>query len=266
MIDFHNHVLPDVDDGPKTLEQSLNMLRSAAEQGITDVVNTVHFQHPKMDDKEITYENIQSRVSGLQEVLDEEGIEVKLHIGAEIFYLPNLVELISDPLCTFGNGRYMLVEFPFHILPEGYDKILFNLVMAGVTPIIAHPERYKPIQKDLEILRKLIRSGCLVQVDGGSVIGFLGRSSQKAALEIIGQRLCHVLGTDAHDDRRRNFSLRQAVATCREIVGDDVDDMVSVNPSKILNGEKIVTDIEEVYIKPGIKQKVWNKFIGFMSR
>ncbi|NOZ03963.1 MAG: hypothetical protein GXO92_05070, partial [FCB group bacterium] len=90
MIDFHNHVLPDTDDGPATMEQSLAMLRTAAGQGITDVVNTVHFQHPKVEHRNITYEGTKKKLETLQAVLDEENIPVRLHLGAEVFYLPNL--------------------------------------------------------------------------------------------------------------------------------------------------------------------------------
>lgn len=245
MIDFHNHVLPGVDDGPELLEESLNMLRTAAEQGITDVVNTVHFQHPKMEGKDIDFESLEIQTVRLQNILNNEGIDVRLHLGAEVYFLPNLVELTDNPLCTFGNGKYMLVEFPFHMLPKGYDKVLFNLILAGTTPIIAHPERCEPIQRKLWILSKLVRSGCLVQVDGPSVMGILGNSARVTAMEIIERGLCHLLGSDAHNDDIRNFSLVRTVERCKETFGDSVKEWVTTNPEKILKGEKIEAEIQE---------------------
>ena len=91
MIDFHNHVLPNVDDGSKSLDMSLSMLRYAAEQGITDVVNTVHFQHPKVETDDISIKRIQREVEQLQTELDKNGIEIHLHSGAEVFFFTKSV-------------------------------------------------------------------------------------------------------------------------------------------------------------------------------
>ena len=84
MIDFHNHVLPKVDDGAKSLDMSLSMLQHAAKQGITDVVNTVHYQHPKVETEDISYERIQTEVQNLQKELEQNMITIKLHLGAEV--------------------------------------------------------------------------------------------------------------------------------------------------------------------------------------
>ena len=101
MIDFHNHILPKVDDGAKSLDMSISMLQHAAKQGITDVVNTVHYQHPKVETEDISYKRIQLEVQNLQQELDRNEIPIKLHLGAEVFYLPNLGSVKEDPLSTF---------------------------------------------------------------------------------------------------------------------------------------------------------------------
>ena len=219
------------------------MLRTAAMQGITDVVNTIHYQHPKMDEFVIKNEELRIKIKELQSEVDKAGIPIKLHQGAEVFYLPNLVEIAKDPVTTIGNGKYMLVEFQLHQLPEGYRDVLFNLVMSGVTPIIAHPERYQPIQRNIDIIRDLIQAGCLIQIDGGSLTGSLGQSAKKAAVDILQQGLCHLIGSDAHDDRRRNFCLMEAVDIGRGLIGDYLDTIVRDNPVKLLNGETIDTEI-----------------------
>lgn len=219
------------------------MLRTAAEQGITDVVNTIHYQHPKMDDYSITNDELRIKIQELQVAVDKAGISIKLHQGAEVFYLPNLVEIARDPVTTIGNGKYMLVEFQVYQLPEGYREVLFNLVMSGVTPIIAHPERYKPIQRDIDIIRDLIHADCLIQIDGGSLTGSLGQSAKKAAVDILRQGLCHLIGSDAHDDKRRNFCLMKVIEIGRGLIGDSIDTIVRDNPMKLLNGEPIDTEI-----------------------
>ena len=242
MIDLHNHIIPNLDDGSRSLEISLSMLRHAAEQNITDVVNTVHYQSPRMDGKRIEYDLVKDKINQLQAELKKHNIPIKLHMGAEVFYLPNLMELKDNPLLTFGHGKYMLVEFPFEQVPGGCREVLFQLKMADVTPIIAHPERIKPIQEDISIVRKFIRSGCIIQVDAGSLTGSLGVSSKKASLEILRQGLCHIIGSDAHDDNHRNFLLLEALGIAEELLGEKAVNLVTMNPQKILNGEPIETD------------------------
>ena len=152
MIDFHNHILPNVDDGPKTIKESLDMLRNAHAQGISEVVNTVHFQHPKMYDKNVDIDFLKYKVNQLNQKLKDENINIKIHLAAEVFYLPNLSEISSNPLLTIGNGKYMLVEFTNNIYPNDYEKIFFDLQMKDISPIIAHPERYRFIQNNVDIL------------------------------------------------------------------------------------------------------------------
>ncbi len=244
MIDLHNHVIPGLDDGSKTLEMSLKMLRCAADQGITDVVNTVHFQTSRLDGITFEYKLVKSKIEELQIELDKEDIPIKLHFSAEVFYLPNLFELKDNPLLTFGHGKYMLVEFPMDQIPNGCYEVFFQLKLAGVTPIIAHPERNKPIQKDLSIVRKLIRGGCVIQIDAGSITGTLGSASEVAALEIIRQGCCHLIGSDAHDDNRRNFLLADALEFVKEILGETAINLVTTNPKCILTGKTIDTHID----------------------
>ena len=100
MIDFHNHIIPNVDDGPKSIEVSLAMLNEAQKQGITDVISTVHFQHPKMDGKNTEYSFINEKRKELQKIINENNIDIKIHIAAEVFYLPNLTKILNNPLVT----------------------------------------------------------------------------------------------------------------------------------------------------------------------
>jgi len=261
LIDFHNHILPGVDDGAATLEQSLSMLRSAADLGITEVVNTVHFQHPKVEGREVSIAELRLKMTALQEELQTRNIPVQLHLGAEVFYLPNLLQLQDQPPCTLGQGRYMLIEFALHSLPEGYQQVLFALKMAGVTPIIAHPERYRPIQEDVGIARHMVRAGALIQIDAGSLLGTLGQRAYKSSRELLRQRLCHFIGSDAHDDKKRNFCLPQATELGHELVGTEIEEIVFVNPKRLLNGEPIEAEVlEAASPNPGLFSRFRRRF------
>lgn len=240
MIDFHNHVLPNTDDGSKSLEMSINMIREAERQGITDIINTVHFQHPKMEMNPMTLDDITFKTNALQKEIDSAGINVKLHSGAEVFFLPNLLEIKENPLCTLGNGKYMLIEFQVHQFPVGYDNELYRLVMSGTTPIIAHPERYRPIQNDINIVKKLINSGCLMQIDAGSLLGFFGENCKLTAQKMLSLNMVHFMGSDSHNDGKRSFCLETAIKISKKFIGDYTSTLVYANPQKLLNGEKII--------------------------
>ncbi|MBT3180344.1 MAG: hypothetical protein HOB40_05815 [Candidatus Marinimicrobia bacterium] len=261
MIDFHNHVLPNVDDGSKSLDMSLSMLRYAAEQGITDVVNTVHFQHPKVETDDISIKRIQREVEQLQTELDKNGIEIHLHSGAEVFFLPNLLQIKNNHLATFSHGKYMLIEFQAHQIPDIQKQQLFELKMAGVTPIIAHPERYKPVQENINFVTDWLEAGCIIQVDAGSPLGYLGKNAQKTSEIIIKNGWCQILGSDAHHDRHRNFCLKECVDLIQNWGNYLVDDMVNKNPKAVILGEPIFVNVEYEQVEPSnifsrIKSKI----------
>lgn len=252
MIDFHNHILPAVDDGSKNLEMSIRMLRHAYEQGITDVVNTVHYQHPKVEQEDISIDRISSEVDSLRAELEKEGIPIKIHIGAEVFFLPNLMQIKDDPLTTFLNSKFMLIEFQVHQLPVSHKTELYNLKLSGITPIIAHPERYKFVQDNISIVYDWLNAGCLIQVDAGSVLGSLGKQSAICAERIIKNGWCQILGSDSHDDKKRNFCLKESLDIVKYWIGNNAYELVNDNPRSVLNGKNIKIDIEP---EP---QKVYN--------
>jgi len=256
-------VLPDIDDGSPNLSVSMNMIRTASEQGITDIVNTVHFQHPKMDMIPITMDDITLRIEELQKEITSAGLNVKLHMGAEVFFLPNLLELKENPLCTFGNGRYMLIEFQMQKLPDMHREILFDLKMAGVTPIIAHPERYEPVQDNIHLVHQWIQAGCLMQMDAGSLNGTLGKSAQKSAIQITQNRMCHLIGSDAHNDGRRNFCLKIALEHVSELTDESFSDLLIQNAHKVLKGEYIeqdfiISESKKINLLSKLKSKIWS--------
>ena len=243
MIDFHNHILPNIDDGAKTLEISLRMLKCAHKQGITDVVNTVHFQHPKVEGLDISYESIKKATIHLQKELYNIDIPITLHIGAEVFYQPNLLKIKDNPLLNYRHGKYILIEFQPHFIPDNHKQVLFNLKMSGTTPIIAHPERYRLVQNNFDIINEWLNFGCIIQVSAGSILGKMGKEIEKTALKIINNNSCQILGSDAHNDKNRNFLLREAYDLTEKIMGEvAAQKLVLDNPRSVLEGVGIVLD------------------------
>ena len=240
MIDFHNHILPNVDDGSKSMEMSLNMLKEAESQGITEVVNTIHYQHPKMDDKDTSYKFIIDKVEELQSEVDKLGIKIKIHCGSEVFFQHNLVSILDYPLSTIGDGKHMLVEFQTLSFPDKFQDELYELMINGVTPIIAHPERYRVIQNDISIIRKWIDLGYIIQIDCGSVLGFFNKRTKEVCDEIVSKGLFHLMGSDAHNDSKRNFCFKPALEYITKKHGKLFSEIILSNSKKIINGEECV--------------------------
>ena len=240
MIDIHNHVFPNIDDGSKSMEMSLNMLKYAHEQGVTDVVNTVHFQHPLFLNIDHSLENFKRIAKSLQSKLDECKIPIKIHLGSEVFYYDNLLKISKEPLVTMGGGKYMLIEFSPKNIPNSQKQTLFDLKMSGITPIIAHPERYKLVQENFSIIYDWINAGCLIQVDAGSLLGLLGEKAKKTSILIIKEKCCHILASDAHNDLNRNFCIKDAYNLVKNIIGKKNSDLlVYEHPSSIIKGEDL---------------------------
>ena len=236
MIDIHNHILPNIDDGAKSKEMSIQMLKNAYGQGITDVVNTVHYQHPMFQDIDLSFNSIYKVSQDLQNEIKLKGINIKIHIASEVFYYNNLLKIKNNKLTTMGNGKYMLIEFHPNNIPASQKETLYNLKIEGVTPIIAHPERYRQVQKDINYVYDWLNSGCLIQIDAGSLIGLLGASCMKTSRLIIQENLCQILASDAHNNTKRNFCLKDGYNYAKSIIGDEADLLVYHYPRVIIEG------------------------------
>ena len=120
--------------------------------------------------------------------------------------------------------------------------MLFNIILKGVTPIIAHPERYRIIQQDYLKIKNFIKIGCLIQIDAGSILGLFGEDSLNCAKDIIESGYGHILGSDAHNQKKRNFCLDKALEVAKELIGDYANLLVKDHPENVIEGKKINID------------------------
>ena len=258
MIDFHNHVIPNLDDGSKSLDMTIKMLKEAKRQGITDIVNTVHYQHPKMESKNTSYHFIRTELDKLKLELTKHEIDIKIHLGSEVFFKFNLMDIIDNPITTIGNSKYMLIEFQTLSFPNGYEDEFFKLQLKGITPIVAHPERYRPIQKNINIAKEWIQRGIIIQIDCGSFLGRFGKEAQVCSLNLFKNGLCHLVGSDAHNDKSRNLMLKETYEKLKLNIGIDAINVLKTNPKCILMGEKCSSYYVEKEKK--IFTKIFSKF------
>jgi protein-tyrosine phosphatase len=211
LIDLHSHVLPGLDDGAADLEDSLAICRAAAEQGIEVLAATPHVR----DDYPTSPQQMEEALARVQEAV---GDLIRVVPGGEL----DLAELgrPREELIRFalaGNPSYLLVETPYTGWPLDFDERLFRLHLAGMTPVLAHPERNGEVQAEPERLRPLVEAGALVQVTAASLDGRLGRATRATGLALVEQELAHLLASDAHSANVRAVGMRAAA----EAVGDE---------------------------------------------
>ena len=235
MIDLHCHILPNVDDGAGSLEESLAMARHAVDDGIHTVVATPHSLNGLHSNP---LKKVIADVSALQEALAQNHIDLKIYPGADVHLCPGMLKRIEiGEACTInGDGKYIILELPSSTVPAGVKDEIFAMKMNGITPIISHPERNSNIQQDPNILYDLICMGALGQVTAMSLTGDFGKLAGNTAQLLLKHRLFHIIASDAHSVRDRPPALSEAVQKAAEILKsyDEAEHMVTGAPLAIL--------------------------------
>lgn len=209
MIDIHCHILPDTDDGAKTVDDALVMARHAVEEGITTIIATPHHRNGTYVTPKAT---ILAKVDELNRQLTAAQIPLTILPGQEPRIFGEVVECYTNGelLSLNDQHQYMLIEFSNTHIPKYAKQLLFNLQQIGIIPIIVHPERNPEIVKNSDILYQFVKAGALVQVTSASVIGKFGKNIQKFTLQLIEHHLAHFIASDAHNITSRSFHLREA--------------------------------------------------------
>jgi protein-tyrosine phosphatase len=200
IVDFHNHMIPRVDDGSESIEQSLTALKNMWDQGITTVITTPHFRSSVLDnvsDFNARIEEIDNGWNVLVSAAKEWLPDLVLHRGVELA-LDEPLTSIPDERVRLAGTRFLLVEFPYFSIPPNSSDALARLSLAGITPVIAHPERYENIGRDLSILDSWKRRGACLQVNAGSFVGYYGRNVQAKAWKIVEAGFADFICSDYH--------------------------------------------------------------------
>ncbi len=214
MVDLHHHLLPGLDDGSPDLATSIKMARMAAEDGITHVVCTPHASTRYRFEPE----RIHAAREQLRGALAAARIRLVLGSGCD-FHLSydNVQDALRNPRrYTVNGGDYLLIELPDYALPPTLEETFYTLRLAGMTPILTHPERNPSLQQDATRLADWVRDGMLTQVTAASVTGLMGRKAQKMTERLLADRWVHFVSTDAHNVSSRPPQMR---AACDQIAG-----------------------------------------------
>lgn len=237
MIDIHSHILPHIDDGSSSIEESLEIARIAAKSGIRHIVASSHGNC-----FEYTIEEYHKQLELLQERLRQEDIPVELHPGMEIFMDRNVVGLLEEgKLLTINNTKYVLVEFRFEDNIPHVEKRILELLESGYKPILAHPERYVFMQREPEFAHYLEDCGCAMQLNHGSITGKFGERVRHLSLHFLDSGVAGLIATDTHNATHRTPSLERLKAVMEgHYSAKDIELLLQGNPERILKGETIL--------------------------
>ena len=234
MIDLHSHILPGIDDGAKTLEISLEMARLAVADGIHTMACTPHI-YPGLYINDA--QGIVQARDALQLALDAQGIKLRLVTGADVHLVPDLLAgLRGGRVPTLNGSRYVLLEPSHHVAPPRFEESVFQLVAAGYTPVITHPERLTWIETHYPVFVGMIRQGAWMQVTAGALTGMFGPRAKYWGEKFIGEGHTHLLATDAHSNRRRVPCLSEGLAVAQRLLGhEEAARLVLERPQSILD-------------------------------
>lgn len=245
MIDIHSHIIFDVDDGPKSIEESIKMLYSAVDEGITEIVFTSHAFHPQYHAQTGI---VKERFDVLREGIKIHDIPLNIHIGHEVRLNDQICpQLDKGKVLTLANSRYLLLELPSQGVPKYTFEIINQLVTRGIVPVIAHPERNYGIMEKPELLERLVFHGAISQINAGSIVGHFGKRIQQNALKLIKANIIHAYGSDVHNLSKRPFLYAKGLSYLEKHKCSDFVDIFLENNARILaNSDVIILEPEKI--------------------
>jgi len=238
MIDIHCHVLPGMDDGAKDETDAIAMAQQAVNSGISTVIATPHH-------KNRTYENeksfIQKDVIRLNQLFEESNIPLDVLAGQEVRIFGDIVEdFEKGEIQTLNDSKYLLLEFPSDSVPQYAEQLIFDIQRAGITPVIAHPERNRDLYTDPNRLYELVSQGALAQLTAGSLTGRFGKEINQVSHQMLEHNLIHFIASDAHNVDTRNFeTLKEAYDIIKQSYGAIIQYSLEENAQYLIHNENI---------------------------
>ncbi|KAB2336556.1 tyrosine protein phosphatase [Cytobacillus depressus] len=242
MIDIHCHILAEVDDGSKDLNDSLAMAKAAVNEGIHTIIATPHHKNGAYEN---TKKQILHKVEEFNTVLKKENIPLTVLPGQEPRIYGEILEDYQkgDILTLANGGQYLFIELPSGHVPRYTEQLLYEIQMAGLIPIIVHPERNSEMIENPDILYQLVKRGSLTQVTASSIAGYFGKKIKKFSLQLIDANLTHFVSSDAHNISNRSFKMAEAFDEIEKKYGIDMIYLFTENAELLLEGKAIYKEI-----------------------
>lgn len=238
MVDLHCHLIYDTDDGAKTIENSVGILKEAYKAGFKEICCTPHY----LENVYIkTKAENEKKLEEIRNKLKEENINIKLYLGNEIYITENIKELLlNEKITTIGKSNYILIEFPMNFKLTCAEEIVENLIYNQYNVILAHPERYKYIQKDIKYLDNFTERGVYLQGNYESLLGKYGTSAKKILKKLLKEEKITFLATDSHKENSTYTRMDKVLRVLRRYAKREYyENITEKNPQKILQNKKI---------------------------
>ncbi|MBN8235131.1 tyrosine protein phosphatase [Halobacillus kuroshimensis] len=241
MIDIHSHILPGVDDGAQTIEESIQMAEAAVADGITTIVATPHHKNGAYDNYK---HDILIQVAELNRTFQEQGIDLEVLPGQENRIYGEMVQglEVDEILAIDDKTKYVLVEFPSSSVPRYAEQLFFDLQVAGYSPVIVHPERNKQLIENPDLLYSFVKKGAYTQVTAGSLCGHFGKKIKKFSEQLLEANLAHLVASDAHNTKTRGFCMKEAYEGLSKKFGNDMVYLLMENAEDVLVGKVLAAD------------------------
>lgn len=243
MIDIHSHIIFDVDDGPKTIEDSLKLLEYSVKKGAKKIIATSHRRKKLFEAPE---EKIKANFEKLKEVANEKFPDLELYYGAEIYFTVDIFKKIEEgTFPTLAESKYVLIEFNYNITFKELYKVVDQVTLLGKIPVLAHIERYKCLAFNNKNVEQLINKGAYIQINSSSVMkaklfGDKQKERKKRAKYLLEKNLVHFVASDMHNNTTRPPLLSEAYLIVKEKYGTQrAEDLFENNPNAIINNEYI---------------------------
>ncbi len=234
MTDLHTHILYGLDDGAENIEMSVEMIKIAKKNGTNNIALTPHCNIP---DAYINYMNdvIIGRFEKLKRIIKEQEIGVNLYLGMEVYASNDVDRLIADgAITTLNKSRYLLIEFPFQADPLWVTHILAKVQQMGLVPLLAHPERYIYVQEFPYMVFDWVNSGCLLQINRGSIVGRFGEQARELAIMFMENDMVTAVASDAHSPYKRTPVLKDAYDWVTKYFGNEYAQKIFVEKPRLI--------------------------------
>jgi len=243
VIDVHCHILPGVDDGPKTLEDSLEMIKIAYEDNITDIIATPHINHPFQFPGEA---NSNNQFQLLKEKARQLYPDVTLHLGSEIYITPSFLIDIKENLTTLSDSAYILIEFARETLGTAILDAVHELKLKGYRPVVAHIEMYSDVVARPDIVKEIRKSGGYIQITASSLLGKHGKEISGFIKTLLADKDIDFIASDGHSVATRRPVLSHAYDYIEDKYSkEEADRLFITNPKHILDNKELAIHVIE---------------------
>lgn len=238
MVDIHTHIIPNIDDGSKSVEETFEIFKEASKVGFTDIILTPHYIKEYYE----TDTNVREYwVKSIQDTLEQLDIPIKVYVGNEIYVCEDMDELVFKNIVScLNNSRYVLFELPMNSNIAYLEEIIFKITNLDKVPIVAHPERYSYVQKNIEVVQKLHEKGVLFQSNYGSILGMYGERAKKVLEKLLKSNSIDFLASDVHVPNSIYPLIKESHNKIKKIIGtEELNKLITINPQKVILNEDI---------------------------